>query len=97
MVQKRGFVYILASKPRGTLYIGVTSDLIRRVYEHKSKLIDGFTKKYQVDRLVYYEMYESIIEAIQRESNLKNWQREWKLQLIEESNLYWIDLYPTLM
>lgn len=96
MRQKIGFVYILASKPRGTLYTGVTSDLIRRVYEHKSRLSDGFSKQYHVDRLVYYEMYESITEAIQRESRIKNWKRKWKLQLIEEFNMYWIDLYPTL-
>jgi putative endonuclease len=97
MYEKQGFVYILASKPRGTLYIGVTSDLVRRVYEHKAKVSDGFTKKYKVDLLVYYEMYDLITEALKRESNLKNWKRSWKIQLIEDFNMYWIDLYPTLI
>ena len=87
-------VYILASKPRGTLYIGVTNDLIRRVAEHKAKMIPGFTKKYGVDKLVYFETFEDNISAIVREKKLKRWRREWKRSLIEEQNPHWEDLFP---
>ena len=88
------YVYILASKTGGTLYIGVTNDLVRRVFEHKSKFVRGFTKKYDVVKLVYYELYDSVENAIQREKRLKKWNRQWKIRLIEERNPNWDDLYP---
>lgn len=90
---KPAYVYILASKKNGTLYIGVTSDLIKRIYEHKNGLVDGFTKKYKVHLLVYYEQFLDIYSAISREKQLKHWQRKWKLQLIEQNNTNWRDLY----
>jgi putative endonuclease len=86
-------VYILASKRNGTLYIGVTSNLIKRVYAHRNNLIDGFTKKYNVHDLVYYEATENIHSAIMREKQLKKWKRSWKIELIEKSNPTWRDLY----
>ncbi|OGU14979.1 MAG: excinuclease ABC subunit C [Ignavibacteria bacterium GWB2_35_12] len=91
------YTYILASKKNGTLYIGVTGNLTRRVYEHKNKMIDGFTKKYSVDKLVYFEMYNDIRNAIEREKNMKKWKREWKIELIEKDNPNWDDLYNTLL
>ena len=90
------YVYILASKRYGTLYIGVTSDLKRRVYEHKEKLVDGFTKKNDVSTLVWYESTENIESAIKKEKQLKVWKRDWKVELIEKSNLEWRDLYSDL-
>jgi putative endonuclease len=86
------FVYILASKTHGTLYVGVTNDLARRVSEHKSKLIPGFTRQYGVDRLVYFETFDSILEARAREHSLKRWRRAWKIALIEKLNPDWRDL-----
>jgi putative endonuclease len=94
---KQSYVYILASSKHGTIYIGVTADLIKRVYEHKNDLIDGFTKTHQVHRLVYYEIAEDIKEAIHRETCLKRWKRDWKIRLIEENNPDWSDLYPKLV
>ncbi len=94
---KNYYVYILASKRNGTLYIGVTDDLIRRVYEHKNNLIDGFTKKYGVHLLVYYETTSDIESAIVREKRLKKWNRKWKLDLIEKKNPEWKDLYTDLI
>ena len=91
------YVYILASGKNGTLYTGVTRDLIRRVYEHKSGVVEGFTKKYKVDQLVWFDHSESIIAAIQREKQIKAWKRDWKIQLIEQANPYWQDLYPALL
>jgi putative endonuclease len=88
------YVYILASRIGGTLYIGVTNDLVRRVFEHKSKFVRGFTKKYDVVKLVYYEQYDDIENAIQREKRLKKWNRQWKIRLIEERNPNWDDHYP---
>ena len=85
------FIYIMTNKSK-TLYIGVTNDLHRRVYEHKNKLIDGFTKKYNISKLVYFEVYTSIEDAIKREKQLKNWHRQWKINLIESSNKVWKDL-----
>jgi len=85
---------MLASRKHGTLYIGVTRDLIRRVYEHKTKVVRGFTAKYGVDRLVWYEIYDDTTNAITREKELKKWRRDWKIRLIEESNPDWADLYP---
>jgi len=90
-------VYILASKRNGTLYIGVTNDIIRRVYEHKNDLINGFTKKYKVHMLVYYEHANDIYSAIQREKSLKKWERKWKIELIETMNPDWHDLYEELV
>ena len=94
---KQYFVYILASKRNGTLYIGVTSDLIRRVYEHRNKLIQGFTSKYHVGMLVHFEAFNDIESAICREKQLKKWERKWKLDLIEEGNPGWKDLYGNLL
>jgi len=94
---KQSYVYILASNRNGTLYIGVTSDLIKRVYEHKNNMMDGFTTKYNVHTLVHYEIYEDIREAIAREKRLKNWKRKWKLELIEINNPQWQDLYNNLI
>lgn len=90
-------VYILASKRNGTLYVGVTSDLIKRVWEHKSNLVAGFTKKYRVHTLVWYEGHETMESAIAREKALKAWKREWKLELIEKENPAWEDLYEKLI
>ena len=90
-------VYILASERNGTLYIGVTSDLVKRIWEHKSDFVDGFTKQYQVHTLVWYEMHGSMESAITREKQLKEWKRQWKLELIEKSNPYWNDFYPTIV
>jgi len=86
------YVYIMASKPNGTLYIGMTNNLTRRVVEHKSGSIDGFTKKYNVDKLVYFEEVTDVISAISREKQLKNWHRQWKINLIETVNPDWDDL-----
>jgi len=91
------FVYILASTKNGTLYIGVTNNLIRRVHEHKNDLADGFTKKYGVHNLVYYEQTEDVDAALHREKQLKKWNRQWKINLIEKSNPAWHDLYDTLL
>ena len=91
------YVYILASRYRGTLYIGVTNDLSRRSGEHKSGLVPGFTRKYKVHRLVYYEEYGSILEARDRERALKRWRREWKFKLIEDVNPRWCDLTADLI
>jgi putative endonuclease len=90
------FVYILASRRNGTLYIGVTNDLVRRMAEHKAKLVPGFTRKYRVDKLVYFEEYASILEARARERTLKRWLRAWKLELIEKMNPQWRDLTDDL-
>ena len=89
---KTAYVYILASRPRGTIYIGVTSDLTRRVWLHKQRQIEGFTKKYGVDRLVYCEIGQDMYQAIRREKQLKFWKREWKIALIERGNPMWNDL-----
>lgn len=91
------YVYILASKKNGTLYIGVTSDLVKRIYEHKNDLVDGFTKQYAVHDLVYFEATESVESAIVREKQLKKWNRAWKIRLIEKSNPEWRDLYSGLV
>ena len=97
MEGEKYYVYILASKRNGTLYIGVTNDLIRRVYEHKNDIVDGFTKKYQVHRLVYYEQTDDVYVAIQREKRMKKWNRQWKIELIEKTNPHWRDLYDDLV
>ena len=90
------YVYILASGIGGTLYIGVTNDLVRRVGEHKLKIADSFTKRYDVTRLVYFEIFDQIEQAIHREKRLKKWPRDWKISLIEKDNPNWIDLYPQI-
>jgi len=91
------YVYILASKKNGTLYIGVTNNLVRRVYEHKHEMIEGFTKKYHVQKLVYYELTPDIRVAISREKCMKKWKRQWKIELIEKENPNWMDLYYELV
>ncbi|MGQ4005385.1 GIY-YIG nuclease family protein [Francisellaceae bacterium CB300] len=91
------FVYILASKCNGTIYIGVTSNLVKRVYDHKKGFADGFTKKYDVKKLVYYEQFDDITNAIYREKRLKTWQRKWKLDLINKFNPKWLDLYDSIL
>ena len=91
------YVYILASKKNGTLYTGVTSDLIKRVNEHKNDARDGFTKRYQVHSLVYYESHDDINSARTREKQIKAWKRQWKINLIEKENPEWVDLYPGLL
>lgn len=90
-------VYILASKPNGTLYIGVTSKLQTRIWQHKNDLADGFSKQYQIHDLVYFEQFSDMYTAICRERQLKHWARAWKIQLIEASNPQWIDLYPSIL
>ena len=92
-MHKSYWIYILCSSKRGTLYIGITGNLQKRMYEHKEKMIDGFTKKYGVDKLVYAEEYQYIHDAINREKSLKKWKREWKIRLIEEQNPEWVDYY----
>ena len=90
------FVYLLASRAYGTLYVGSTIDLARRILEHKQKLIPGFTARYGVDRLVWYEVHEALEGALIRERQIKKWKRAWKINLIECENPHWIDLFPTL-
>ncbi len=91
-----GWVYFMTNRPNGTLYVGVTSNLARRAYEHREGLIDGFTRQYGLKRLVYYEAFDSIQNAIQREKNIKHWPRAWKARLILDANPDWRDLYETL-
>jgi len=93
---KKFYVYILCNKRNGTLYAGVTSDLVKRIYEHKNNFVDGFTKKYGVHRLVWFETHESAESAITREKQIKKWKRTWKLNLIEQINPKWIDLYESI-
>jgi len=95
-VEKQPCVYILASSKHGTLYIGVTSNLIARLHQHREGLIEGFTSRYGVTRLVWFEMLATMKEAIAREKALKKWNRDWKLNLIERTNLEWVDLAPGL-
>ncbi|MCK9201173.1 MAG: GIY-YIG nuclease family protein [Gallionella sp.] len=95
-MNKQPCVYLLASQRNGTLYVGVTSDLVKRVWEHKNHVVDGFTKQYGVGQLVWYEVHETMESAIQREKALKEWQRAWKLKLIEEFNPDWTDLYDSV-
>lgn len=95
-MKKQAAVYILASKHNGTLYIGVTSNLSQRIWQHREDLLEGFTKKYTVHFLVYYELHEEMPTAILREKQLKKWNRQWKINLIEKSNPGWKDLWPEL-
>jgi putative endonuclease len=91
------YVYIMASKKNGTLYTGVTSDLVKRVYEHKNNFVDGFTKKYKVHNLVYFEPHDDILAAINREKQIKKWNRQWRINLIEKQNSDWRDLYNEIV
>ena len=97
MKSKNYYVYIIASRRNGTIYIGVTSDLVERIWEHKEKLVEGFSKRYNIDKLVYYEQHTDVKEAIIREKRLKKWNRQWKLELIEKDNPNWVDLYNQLI
>jgi putative endonuclease len=96
-MKKQFYVYILASKRNGTLYTGVTSDLIQRVWQHEQDLVEGFTKKYRVKKLVYYEVHDNAESAITREKQIKKWRRKWKLRLIEEKNPQWKNLYDEIV
>jgi putative endonuclease len=94
---EESYAYILASRPNGTLYIGSTSNLVKRIWEHKNKVISGFTEKYNVHILVYYEAHQNIMEAARRERRFKNWCRQWKLNMIEKFNPTWRDLYEEII
>jgi putative endonuclease len=90
------YVYILASKRNGTLYTGSSADLVRRAWQHKQKAVPGFTAQYGVDRLVWFKCYDTLEAAMLRERRIKQWKRAWKIELIEQENPYWTDLYPTI-
>ena len=94
---KNGYVYILTNKENGTLYVGVTSDLIKRIWQHKNKFVEGFSKKYDLNKLVYYEVFNDIENAITREKQLKNWHRQWKINLINQQNPNWADLHKDII
>ena len=96
-MKKQPAVYILASKRNGTLYIGVTSNLVKRVWEHKNNLVAGFTRRYGIHQLVWYEIHETMESAITREKRLKDWKRQWKIELIESNNPNWLDLYKIIV
>lgn len=96
-MEKQSYVYMLASGRYGTLYVGVTSDLIRRVWQHREGLADGFTKKYGVKTLVWFETHYDVLEAITREKRIKKWNRKWKIALIQKDNPFWTDLYPEII
>lgn len=93
---KQPCVYILTSRKHGTLYIGVTSNLIKRIWEHRESVVKGFTKDYDVHKIIYFEQFERMEDAIAREKQLKKWNRDWKINLIEANNPEWVDLYPAL-
>ena len=93
---KQYYVYVLASRPGGALYVGVTSNLVRRVYEHRNGLVAGHTKRYSIDQLVYFEVFDTPAAAIQREKNIKHWPRVWKTRLIAQTNPSWRDLYDEI-
>ena len=97
MSEKHPAVYILASKKNGTLYVGVTSNLAKRIWQHKNNQVEGFTKKYEVHRLVWYEVHESLESAITKEKQIKHWKRDWKINVIEEQNAEWHDLYSSIL
>ena len=96
-MERQPCVYLLANKPNGTLYTGVTSNLVKRAWEHKQHFVEGFTRKYGVDRLVWYEVHESMISAISREKAIKKWNRAWKVKTIEAMNPEWRDLYEDMV
>jgi putative endonuclease len=91
-----GYIYIPTNRPNGTLYVGVTNDLIRRVFEHRSAFVEGFTRRYGLKKLVYFEQFDTITDAIQREKNIKHWPRAWKVRLIVATNPNWDDLYDSI-
>ena len=95
-MEKQPAVYILASQQNGTLYIGVTNDLVKRVWQHKNDTIEGFSKKYSVHKLIYYELHQDMVSAITREKQLKKWNRAWKVELVEEKNPEWNDLWDEI-
>nr|WP_314543545.1 GIY-YIG nuclease family protein [uncultured Massilia sp.] len=95
-MEKSSYVYILASGLNGTLYVGVTSDLVKRVWQHREGLAEGFTKRHDVKRLVWYEVHGDITEAIRREKQIKKWERSWKIELIQKTNPVWRDLYADI-
>ena len=95
-MKKQFYVYIMASKRNGTLYTGMSSNLLQRVWQHKNNMVEGFTDKYIVKSLVYYEVHENAESAITRERQIKKWRRKWKLKLIEEQNPHWVDLYDRI-
>jgi putative endonuclease len=92
-----GFVYIMSNRKHGTLYVGVTADLVRRAYEHRTGCIEGFTRRYGLKRLIWFERHEEIVPAIQREKAIKDWPRAWKVRLIERTNPEWADLYQGIL
>jgi len=94
---KQPCVYLMASRRNGTLYVGVTSDLMKRVWEHKNNVVEGFTKRYGIHHLVWYELHPTMESAILREKTIKEWKRSWKMEMIEKSNPEWQDLYPDLI
>jgi len=94
---KQPAVYILASKKNGTRYVGVTAALVKRTWEHKNDLVKGFTKRYKIHDLVWYELHDNMDTAIEREKNMKEWKRDWKVKLIEENNPQWNDLYDSIL
>jgi putative endonuclease len=96
-MSKQFYVYIMTNKKQGTIYIGVTSDLVKRAWQHKMSVVDGFTKKYNLKYLVYYEEYSDPENAIRREKRLKEWKRQWKIDLIQNQNPNWHDLYPSIV
>lgn len=96
-MDKASYVYILANRPYGTLYVGVTSDLIKRVWQHRNKVVDGFSKQHNIHLLVWYEIHADITAAITREKQIKHWNRDWKIKLIQSTNPAWQDLYLTLV
>jgi putative endonuclease len=91
-----GYVYLMTNRPNGIIYVGVTKDIVRRVFEHRSELVEGFTKRYGLKRLVYFEQFETIRDAIQREHNIKHWPRAWKVRLVIATNPHWNDLFDTI-
>ncbi|MGB0720109.1 MAG: GIY-YIG nuclease family protein [Bdellovibrionales bacterium] len=95
-MKKHGYIYILTNKKNGTLYVGITTSLVHRIYQHKHKLIEGFTSRYDLTQLVYFEKYDEYAQAIQREKRLKEWHRQWKIDLIEKDNPDWRDLYDDI-
>ena len=96
-MEKQPCVYLLVNRKRGTLYLGVTSDIVKRVWEHKNNLVEGFTKKHSIHQLVWYEQHADVKSAIEREKSMKKWKRDWKIALIEEQNPEWCDLYKSLL
>ena len=94
---EKRYVYVMSNRPNGTLYVGVTADVLRRVYEHRVGAVAGFTQRYGLTRLVYFERHEDIVSAIQREKAIKGWGRAWKIRLIQRLNPEWEDLYPLLL